>query len=208
MKNNIFIFALAMFTLATSLPAMAEQPQKIYPPPNLGDERYYLCAQDDDCVTANLPCGRVVVVNNVTHETVQGWYDHISPRYQCLGTILPQKAENIACVNNMCRADITQASKELSDTPLNRNPAYCEVAEDCAVVKGPCNKKVFVNRVYQKSLQEKYDRLRIVHMEGCFWPDNRIVKKVTCEQNTCGADLKIPNQNYWNKPLGHRTPSE
>lgn len=199
---------MAALVLGVSFSAFAEKPRKLYAPPNLGDEKYYLCTKDSDCVTANLPCGRIVVINQAAHESVQGWYDHIEPRYQCLGTIPPQKADNISCINNMCKADITQVSKDLSDTPVNRDPAYCETPEDCAVVKGPCNKKILVNRLLQKNLQEKYDNLRIMHMEGCFWPDNRIVKQVTCEENTCGAELEIPNQNYWSKPIGKRNPDE
>lgn len=207
MKKLLSLFVLTFLALA-ALPAAAQEKKKLYSPPNLGEDKYYLCTQDSDCVTANLPCGRVVVVNQRTQGDVQGWYDFIAPRYQCLGTIPPQKAENIACINNLCKADIKQETKEMPDTPVNRDPAYCEAPEDCAVVEGPCHKKIIVNRVFQKSLQEKYDRLRIMRMEGCFWPDNRIITNITCEKNTCGADLKIPNQNYWNKPLGHRTPNE
>lgn len=205
MKKFVSLCIIAFLAIA-ALPAKADAPRKLYPPPNLGDERYYLCRQDSDCVTADLPCGRVVVVNKVTHEAVQGWYNHIAPRYQCLGTVPPQKAENISCINNLCKADITQVSENLSDAP--HDSSYCETPEDCAVVDGPCNKKIIVNRVFQKSMQGKYDALRRMGMEGCFWPDNRFVKEITCKENTCGAELEIPNQNYWSKPPGKRIPDK
>lgn len=203
MKKPFALFALFLL-LAAALPADAERSRKTYSTPDLADKRYYVCKADSDCAIAHLPCGRVVVVNTFTQDDVQGWYDFVAPHYKCLAAAGRQQAENIACVNNMCKADITQVPTALPDTPETRNPAYCETPEDCAVVTGPCNKKIFVNKKHRQPLQAEYDRLLEKRPENCTWPDNRTVGKLTCVRNTCGGELDIPDQNYWSDPVDMR----
>ncbi|MDE1151574.1 MAG: hypothetical protein PW788_03470 [Micavibrio sp.] len=195
-----FRLALLALALLAAQPAFAAG-KKLYAEPDLTDRRYYYCQRDDQCQAAKLPCGRVVVVNTPLHDDVQGWFDFIGPRYQCEQPVKQQKADKIACVKNACTAEIGYVQEIPADSALGKDPAYCEKTEDCAVVVGRCQAKIFVNKLLQKSMQAKYDRLRRVHSEGCFWPDNRTVKNLRCEKNACIGDLEVPDQNYWNDPV-------
>lgn len=204
-KPLCFIIALFLALPPSPAPAaengMAPAPRKMYANPDLSDKKYYLCKRDDQCVTAQLPCGRIVVVNTFTRDDVQGWYNFIGPQYKCLEGTVPQRADKIACVRNMCTADIRQVPTVLPDSPEARNPAYCKTVDDCAIVLGNCKEKIVVNKIYQQQMQKDYDRARRMRTDNCFWPDNRTVKKTTCEQNTCRIELEIPNQNHWSEPL-------
>ena len=208
MKKFLVPLALLPFLfLLAAIPAHGGdryEPRGMYPRPKLEEPKYYTCTEDKNCVTASLPCGRIVVLNTTYQKDVQGWADFVSPRYQCLASVAPQKADNISCKENVCRGDISQASPILEDKPINRNPAYCESIDDCAVVLGPCYKKIVVNKIYKKRLQEEYDKVRDMHMEQCFFPDNRTVERLHCNKNTCEADLKVPDQTYWTKPVDMR----
>jgi len=203
MKTKLAVSFHALFiavALLAALPAHAEI-KKLYSTPDLADKRYYYCKQDDQCVTASLPCGRVVVVNTITHDDVQGWFDFIGPRYQCELPIKKQTAQDIACVKNTCTAKIGYVPEVEPNSPEASNPAYCKATDDCAVVIGRCNEKIFVNKKLQRSMQADYDKMRRVHTEGCFWPDNRTVKNLRCEKNACTGDLEVPDQNYWDGPV-------
>ena len=197
---------------ATAIPAMPTLPEplgrllrpaphKMYSTPDLTDKKYFTCKADNDCITASLPCGRVIVVNRGTHDDVQGWYNFINPRFQCLPGAPQQQAEKIACVKNMCSADIHEEKPLSPDAPEAKNPSYCNTVADCAIVLGPCQQKIVVNKIYQESMQKDYDRKHRMHMDNCFWPDNRSVKSTTCENNTCKIELEIPNQNHWAEPM-------
>jgi len=180
---------------------MKPVPRQLYSNPDLTDKKYYFCKADTDCVTAQLPCGRVVVTNQRTHGDVQGWFNFIGPQYKCMADTPKQQADKIACVKNMCSADIHTAELVDPNSPEAKNPAYCKTVADCAVVDGPCHQKIVVNKVYQSSVQKDYIRQHNLRMENCFWPDSRTVKNTTCENNTCKIELEIPNQNHWAEPM-------
>jgi hypothetical protein len=194
------LFAILSFVLMLPALAQAERPAAMYSTPDLSDIKYYTCEVDTDCRAASLPCGRVAVVNNRNYEQVQGWYKFAESKYKCMDAAPRQEANNIACKQGICTADIQEVSKVLPDSPVTRNPQYCETIEDCAYVNGPCNKKIIINKVYRDNLQKDYDRIRDLRKENCFWPDGRTVRQFTCEKNTCGAILEIPNEAGWRKP--------
>ena len=52
-------------------------------------------------------------------------------------------------------------------------------------------------------MQDDYDQGR-APKDRCFFPDNRTVERLHCRKNTCEADLKVPDQTYWNKPVDMR----
>jgi len=178
----------------------------MYPRPTLEDSKYYVCKEDKHCTTASMPCGRVIVLSVLFQKEVQGWADFVAPRYKCLATVPRQKAENIACVEGMCRGDISQVSQQLEDKPWHHNKSWCETIDDCAVVSGPCYKKLIVNKRHKDQLQAEYDNIRFMNMERCLIPDKRTVERLHCRNNTCEADLKIPDQSDWNAPVDMRKP--
>jgi len=204
--KKLFLSLAMLSCLLVATPAGSQEKERggMYPRPTLEESKYYICKEDKHCTTANLPCGRVVVLSVLFQKEVQGWSDFVAPRYQCLATVSRQKAENIACVNGMCKGDITQMSAQLEDKPWRRNASYCETIDDCAVVDGPCRKKMIVNKMYQKRLQEEYDYIRDMHFEQCLIPDQRTVERLHCRKNTCEADLKVPDQTERNKPVDMR----
>lgn len=180
---------------------VAPDPRHLYPNPDLADPKYYACHRREDCVPAQLPCGRVIVTNKATHRDVQGWFDFVGPQYKCIDDIIPQRAENIDCQHNKCTADIRQVPLIPPDSPVNRNPQYCRTATDCQIVIGNCGEKLVVNRLLQQKTQDGYDRAKALHTDHCFWPDGRTVKATRCEDNTCKIELEIPDQNHWSEPL-------
>lgn len=205
--KKLFVPLAVFFLLLAVTPvnsAERHEAKGMYPRPSLENPKYYVCKENKNCTTATMPCGRVVILNSAFEKEVQGWSDFVSPRFQCLATAGRQKAENIACVQGVCKGDITPVQTKLEDTPIHRNPAYCESIDDCAVVLGPCYKKIVVNKIYQEQLQRDYDHAREINMEKCFFPDNRTVERLHCEEHTCKADLKIPDETYWNKPVDMR----
>ena len=194
------LFAVLSFILMLSGPAQAERPEAMYSTPDLSKEKYYTCEVASDCRPVSLPCGRVVVVNNRTFDEVQGWFKFAESKYKCMDAAPRQEAKDIGCTKGMCTAEIKEVSKVLPDSPVTRNPQYCETIEDCAYVNGPCGKKIIINKIYRDNLQKDYDRIRDLRKENCFWPDGRTVRQFTCEKNTCGAILEIPNEAGWRKP--------
>ncbi|HYD17677.1 MAG TPA: hypothetical protein VEF76_04270 [Patescibacteria group bacterium] len=200
------LFALLVLCLAVPLAAQAEAPNRLYSSPDLSQKKYYQCQVNSDCMPAQLPCGRVAVVSRLYFEEVQGWYDFAGHRYKCLEAAPKQEAKNVECRQNTCIADIQQVSTKLPDRPETRNPQYCETTEDCAYVNGPCGAKIVINKIYKDGLQKDYDRLRAAGKENCFWPDRRTVRKFTCEKNTCGAVLDIPDEADWHRPTDMTKP--
>jgi hypothetical protein len=196
MKKLFAVFAL----LLLSAPAQAERPSAMYSTPDLSKEKYYTCSADTDCRQADLPCGRVAVVNTRSYDEVQGWFKFAGPKYKCMDAAPRQQANDIACTKGMCTAKIEPVPTTLPDSPVTRNPQYCQTIEDCAYVNGPCGKKIIINKIYRDNLQKDYDRIRDLRKENCFWPDGRTVRQFTCEKNTCGAILEIPNEAGWRKP--------
>lgn len=176
----------------------------MYAQPSLENKKYYICTEDKNCVTADMPCGRKVVVNTQMQKEVQGWNDFVAPQYQCLATAGRQQVDNIRCDQGMCKGDISLVPQVLPDTPLAHDKSWCETIDDCAVVEGPCHAKLAVNRTYQKALQKDYDTARQMHMEKCTFPDNRTVERLHCNKNKCEADLKIPDQSHWSRPVDMR----
>lgn len=219
MKKFSKKFFPALFALlALIAPLYAHAAEKavpgIYHRPTLEDKKYYVCREDKHCATASLPCGRIVVLNTRYQKEVQGWSDFVEPRFKCLATSGRQKADKIHCdlggnkdpdAAGVCRGEITEVARTLSpDNPLAKNQSYCETIDDCAVVVGPCGKKIIVNKQLKNPLQKDYDNIRDLHMEKCLYPDNRTVERLHCRKNTCEADLKIPDQNYQNEPVDMR----
>lgn len=204
--RKLFLSLALLSCLLVITPAGSEERQArgMYPRPSLEEDKYYTCKEDKHCTTANLPCGRVVILNTLYQKEVQGWSDFVGPRFQCLATVSRQQASNISCVKGVCRGDITQMSPVMEDTPENRNPSYCKTIDDCAVVLGPCYKKIIINKKFKDQLQREYDHVRDMNMERCLLPDNRTVERLHCVQNTCSADLKIPDQSNWNEPVDIR----
>lgn len=197
MKKLLAALSLLLMFAGT---ALAERPAALYSTPDLTKEKYYTCTVDTDCRQADLPCGRVAVVNNRSYDEVQGWFKFAAPKYKCLDAAPRQQANDITCNKGMCSAKIEAVPTTLPDSPVTRNPQYCQTIEDCAYVNGPCGKKIIINKIYRDGLQKDYDRIRDLRKENCFWPDGRTVRQFTCEKNTCGAILEIPNEAGWRKP--------
>jgi len=180
---------------------VAPDPRHLYENPDLSDPKYYACHRKEDCVTAQLPCGRVIVTNRATHRSVQGWFDFVGRQYKCIDDTIPQRADDIDCMHNKCVANIRQVPLIPPDSPVNKNPQYCDTATDCQIVIGNCGEKLVVNRLLQEKTQESYDRARALHTDHCFWPDGRTVKATRCEEHSCKIELEIPDQNHWSEPL-------
>lgn len=166
------------------------KPRQLYSKLDLTKKQYYACKAASDCAAVDMPCGSKVVVNKMYKDNLDGWYKFVAPRYKCANWLRPQQVKNITCTKNLCRADISVAPPVVDNSPAARNPLYCDTPKDCQPVTKSCGEKIVVNKKYGALLQKQYDDLK--NVSHCFHIDGRTVKAVTCQNHTCGVELKIP----------------